>query len=349
ARAIGSLASSSPGVAINSRWTCRKTAADAGARPSRFPRGAETVHGPGDSHSLTDQLTRISPFVVIPAHDLDQISIDDLRHAEIHYGGAWILDDVGRHDRIRGDAEDSAVPFALGFLHKQPVHLVNCGRSGCQTDDIGKRPDRNWSANRDAIEPAAILRQRSRGPGRRTRGCGYEVRATRSTSSGSAVCGVHDGLAGGVRMDGGHDRLLHANSPAENLHHGRNAVRGAARARDDGGIPLRCIHTVDDRFYPIAFRWRRQDDVPGAGTDMSIEVLSPGKRAGTLEHDAYVQRSPRQPRRILLTQQPQLVVTNLQMAVVCGFDRLLIPTADRVVFQEVLDTVGRRDVVRSDQ
>ena len=37
------------------------------------------------------------------------------------------------------------------------------------------RPDRNWSANRDAIEPAMILGQRPCGRGRGAGGCGYEV------------------------------------------------------------------------------------------------------------------------------------------------------------------------------
>ena len=51
----------------------------------------------------------------------------------------------------------------------------------------------------------------------------------------------------------------------------------------------------------------------------------------------------------LFTQQPQPVLANRQVPVVCGFDRLLIPTVDGVVFQEVLDTLGRPDVVRRDQ
>jgi len=38
----------------------------------------------GDSHRLSDQLTGIPPFVVVPAHHLDQIAIDDLGHAEIN-------------------------------------------------------------------------------------------------------------------------------------------------------------------------------------------------------------------------------------------------------------------------
>ena len=74
------------------------------------------IHLSRDPQSLADQLTRIPPFVVVPAHHLDQIAIDDLRHAEIHDRGARILDDVGRDDRIPGHAEDSAIPFALGFL-----------------------------------------------------------------------------------------------------------------------------------------------------------------------------------------------------------------------------------------
>ena len=55
---------------------------------SSLPRCGLTIHRPGDSLSLADQLTRIPPFVVVPAHDLEQISVDDLCHAEIDQGRA---------------------------------------------------------------------------------------------------------------------------------------------------------------------------------------------------------------------------------------------------------------------
>ena len=57
-----------------------------------------------------------------------------------------------------GHAEDAAIAFALGFLDKHAVHLVHRRRSGCESDDVCERPDRNWSPDGDAIEPAAILR-----------------------------------------------------------------------------------------------------------------------------------------------------------------------------------------------
>jgi hypothetical protein len=58
---------------------------------------------------------------------------------------------------------------------------------------------------------------------------------------------------------------------------------------------------------------------------------------------------PGQPRRIPFPQQPQPMVTNLQMPIVRGFDRLLMPAVNGVVFQEVLDAVRCSYVARGDE
>src|SRR5690606_28014592 len=51
-------------------------------------------------HALAHHLGGIAPFVVVPAHDLDQIAADDIGHGQIDDCAPWILDDVGGYDRI---------------------------------------------------------------------------------------------------------------------------------------------------------------------------------------------------------------------------------------------------------
>jgi hypothetical protein len=65
---------------------------------------------------------------------------------------------------------------------------------------------------------------------------------------------LDDGLTGGIAMNRRHDGLLDADTPTENLHHGRDAVRGATGARDDDGLTLRRIHTVDNRLHIVTLR-----------------------------------------------------------------------------------------------
>src|SRR5687767_9663128 len=62
-------------VRSNSAQGCAGSGCCKHWRESWFPRWALAIHRSGDSQSLANQLTRIPPFVVVPAHDLEQISI----------------------------------------------------------------------------------------------------------------------------------------------------------------------------------------------------------------------------------------------------------------------------------
>jgi hypothetical protein len=48
----------------------------------------------GHGQSFSEHLVRESPFVVVPAHDLDQVSVDDSGEIEIDDGCARITNDV---------------------------------------------------------------------------------------------------------------------------------------------------------------------------------------------------------------------------------------------------------------
>ena len=60
---------------------------------------------PRDPQCLADDLIRVSPLVVVSAHHLEQITIDNPGQTEIHNRCSTISDDVGRDDRIRGHTE----------------------------------------------------------------------------------------------------------------------------------------------------------------------------------------------------------------------------------------------------
>src|SRR5688572_3739860 len=61
---------------------------------SRLHPSAAITSVTGNAHCLPDQLTRISPFIVVPTHDSYQVTVDNLRHAQVHNRGARIFDDV---------------------------------------------------------------------------------------------------------------------------------------------------------------------------------------------------------------------------------------------------------------
>src|SRR5688500_1553120 len=193
--------------------------------------GCFDVNVARDSTSLSDQLIRVPPFVVVPAHHLDQIAVYELRHPQIDGRCTRIFDDVARDNWIPGHTEDPAIASAAGFLDKNAVHFVGACHPRSENHDVGKGSDSNRSAHSDSTEPAAILRQCPRRSCRRAGGGGDEVRACCPTSSGPTVRGIDDGLTRGVRVNRRHNRFLYADAPPKNLHHGRDAVRCTTRAR----------------------------------------------------------------------------------------------------------------------
>src|SRR5690606_35491568 len=68
---------------------------------------------PQERHGMANHLVRITPFVVVPAHDLHQVAVDYLRHGEIDQGCARIADHIARYDRVLGDTENAPVAVAL--------------------------------------------------------------------------------------------------------------------------------------------------------------------------------------------------------------------------------------------
>jgi hypothetical protein len=94
-----------------------------------------------DARRFADYLTRIAPLVVVPAHDLDEISIDHLSQAEIEHRRSGVSDDIGGDERIRRHADDAAVAVAGRLFSKDAIHFINGRRSGRQDDDVGERSD----------------------------------------------------------------------------------------------------------------------------------------------------------------------------------------------------------------
>jgi hypothetical protein len=61
---------------------------------------APVGHGDG----LAYHLIRVTPLVVVPTHDLEQIAVDDFCQLQIDNRGARIADDIGGDERIAGHA-----------------------------------------------------------------------------------------------------------------------------------------------------------------------------------------------------------------------------------------------------
>ena len=80
----------------------------------RWLEGNDLRHADG----LPDHLTGVAPFVVIPAHHLHQIAVNDLRHLAVDDRGPGILNDIRRNHGILRHANHSGIAVAPRFFQK---------------------------------------------------------------------------------------------------------------------------------------------------------------------------------------------------------------------------------------
>src|SRR5215203_4148727 len=114
-----------------------------------------------------DHLAGEPPFVVVPAHHLDQVAADDPGHVELDDGGTGVLDDVGRDELLVGDGEDPLVPVGGGLLAQDIVDLFRRGVAVEYEYQVRQRADDHRAADRDTVEAALHGRQRFGGGGGR--------------------------------------------------------------------------------------------------------------------------------------------------------------------------------------
>src|SRR5688572_11989332 len=141
---------------------------------------------------LTHHLIRVAPLVVVPAHDLDQITVDDTGEVEVDDGRPWIADDVGRNQRIMRDPQHPGVALRFRFFSEDLVYFVDRGLAGGKEREVGDRSDRNRCPDGDPIESTDVLRKRT-GRRERSTGCGgHEVRRRRATPTKASVRTIDD-------------------------------------------------------------------------------------------------------------------------------------------------------------
>src|SRR6185295_19888164 len=106
---------------------------------------------------LTEHLIRVAPFVVVPAHDLDQIAIDDLGELKIDDGRAWVTDDVRRDQRVTRYSEHSGIALAGGLFREHLIYLVDAGLPRGHERDVDDRANGKRRSHRNTVKQARIL------------------------------------------------------------------------------------------------------------------------------------------------------------------------------------------------
>ena len=132
---------------------------------------------------------------------------------------------------------------------------------------------------------------------------------------------VEDALVVRVRVDRGHEALLHGERVVEHLGERRHAVRRARRVGDHvvrAGVVLVVVDAEHDGDVGLGRR-RGDDDLPRARVDVLLRLVALGEEAGRLDYDLDAEVAPRQRGRVALGQQLELLAGRPDDAV-AGFD-----------------------------
>ena len=182
-----------------------------------------------------DHAVREAPLVVVPGEDLGELVAHHLRHRGVEDRRVRVADEVAADERDVDVLEDALERALGGRLHRRVDRVlghrpsVSNVRSTRLTSIVGTRTA--WPSNlplsegmtSDSALAAPVLV-----------GTMFDRRGARAAEVALAVRDVEDGLVVRVRVDGRHQPALDAERVEQDLGDGREAVRRARAARDDG-------------------------------------------------------------------------------------------------------------------
>ena len=106
-------------------------------------------------------------------------------------------------------------------------------------------------------------------------------------------------------MHGRHCGLAESDTPADDFDDRRDAVRRAARARDDVLCAARYVGTVDERLDIHVLGWGGEENEASASSDVLLEVLAPRERSRALEYEVDAEVLPGQFQRLAFAEGQQ--------------------------------------------
>ncbi len=197
-----------------------------------------------------------------------------------------VADDVGRHQRLVGVAQDP-LQRAVGRGLEGGIQLIHAGRALGLERQVDERARDDGRADREAVQLAAELRKHQRDGLRRAGRRRDEVDGRSASTAQVAVRTVLQVLVARVGVDRRHQAVLDADRVVGDLRERRQAVRRAGRVGDDVvavlvvGVEVDAEHDGD----VLALGRRGDDDLLDAAAEVLGGVVTRGEEAGRLDHD----------------------------------------------------------------
>ncbi len=250
------------------------------------------VNGGAVLHEVNDA-SGVSPLVVVPGDELDELLVEHDSGPGVEDGGADVRLEVGGDEGLVAVSEDALHVAGGGGLDGGADLVVGGGLAefaGEVDDGNVNGGDAEGHAGELALELGDDLGDGLGGSG----GGGDDVAGGGAATTPVLLGGgVDGGLGRGHGVNSGHERLLDAEVVVDALDHGGEAVGGAGSAGDEvlGPVILALVDTHDNGLGVVLGRGR-VDDLLGAAIEDGLGLLLGEEDAGGLADVVGPERSP---------------------------------------------------------
>lgn len=288
-----------------------------------------------------DESVGVTPLVIVPGDDLDELGRELDTGILIEDGGERAGDEVLRDDILIGEAEDT-VEVGLGSeLHLIADLLV--GGTGLESNgeindgDVGGGNSESHTSEL-AVKLGDDLTDGLGGTG----GGRNDVAASGSacspvlTTLGRTIDGE---LVHGDGVDGGHETLLDTELVVENLGDGGEAVGSAGSVGDDGHVGfVAVVVDTNDKDGGVILGRSREDDLLGTTLDMELTLLLGEENTGGLANVVGTDGTPTDLGGVSLVEDLDELAINLD-ATIDLLDGAGESTVDGIVLEEVGEVI----------
>lgn len=282
----------------------------------------------------------VTPLVVVPGDQLDEVGVQGDTGLGIEDGGVVVTVQVSGDDVVLGVAEDT-LELVLGGLLDDGLDLLVGGgllnAAGQVNDgDVGSR-DTHGHAGQLAVQGGDDLADSLGGTG----GGGDDVLGRSTATTPVLGGGTVDGLlGGGVGVDGGHETLNETEVVVDHLGEGSQAVGGAGGVGEDVdvGLVLGVVDTHDE--HGGIGGGGGDDDLLGTTLQVGRGLLGGGEDTGGLDDVGSAGLSPGDGGGVTLGVEADLLAVDNQAGGAIDLDGALELAVGAVILEHVGLYVG---------
>ena len=232
-----------------------------------------------------DKSVGVSPLVIVPGDDLDELWRELDTSLSIEDRGEWAGDEILGDNILIGETENALQGSLRSFLHLFADLLVG-GTVLKSAGEINNGNVSGWDSESHTSELSIELWD-DLSDGLGGTGGGWDnVGTGGSTSSpvfSSLGWSINGELVHGDGMDGGHETLLDTPVIVQNLGDWSKAVGGAGGVGNNGHV-LVVLLVVDtnDEDWNVVLWWGREHNLLGSSLDVKITLVLGEENSGGL-------------------------------------------------------------------